>query len=750
MSPYFGVKRSGVGSALLAGLAAYFASASESSAAEPSPIPIVVMSEEGPDRQLPTREAFYLSGSAGKEVLAVYPVFVRVEFPPLGIAGDRSCSLALRSLSADQLRKVKSTPLLETRAGVFSIEELWAPPPAAAGAAAIEEYARLRDWHDAYVPPAWVRPSTPEGRSGDEAAEYKVLVSEPRFFRPGGTYCLFLYERHAISEQEKKRIPKLLVEHRRDREACDEKGGDAPRCASTADKELIEGVNKLLSDAGRERAKEVLFKVRTSLVNAAGVLSAFPKEIRTALDLRAWKPMFKLRDDGAPQWSPPRDLLDVDADPLGRLLVELLASKGHIHRGVVPQRSTGDVVNGKKIDCAKDKDACRGRVVYSTRSGSFPIRFVRVRPGLEAFEVASDKNPSAEQRDEIPVSAASLPIYGAGITLEEAIEFARARVKLGGRYLSFADIYGSVIAPFIKKQEEGLEKTGQLGKPEPIKELAARVEAARGAISASCAGAESVRRNEKDKLGGPAKPPAYVLATDRMPFEPAVAALTGLWLEEAALSECAPYASPARDPLASLAELLEGYIDAVLAWTENEDSMTVQVTKISTEHPRRTPFFIQGRMTQETFFDNYVTPYLGRSILVKPGDDIGMTYAGIQVYLWPNEVREPMWSNGASDLRRLAGFEFGVGLLGDDFGEENRFSGLGPLPPLFVGAALHTLPYVTLSLGASLMERRRSALIPETSQFYASFYVGVTAQLNAVGIVRNLASGRGSSMAEEK
>jgi hypothetical protein len=48
------------------------------------------------------------------------------------------------------------------------------------------------------------------------------------------------------------------------------------------------------------------------------------------------------------------------------------------------------------------------------------------------------------------------------------------------------------------------------------------------------------------------------------------------------------------------------------------------------------------------------------------------------------------------------------------------------------------------------MERRRSALLPETSQFFASFYVGLTAQLNAVGIVRNLTSGRGASMAEEK
>jgi hypothetical protein len=709
------------------------------------------MSEEGPDRQLPTSQAFYLSGEVGKEVAAVYPVFVRVAFPPLGIAGDRSCSLALRSLSAAQLRKVKSTPLLESRTGVFSIEDLWAPPPGAAGAAAIEEYARLRDWHDAYVPPAWVRTAKAEGRADEGEAAYKVLVAEPRFFRPGGTYCLFLYERHAISEQEKKLVPKLLIEHRRDRAECAEKGGgEAPRCASTADKELVEGVNKLLSEAGRERTQEVLFKVRTSLVNAAGVLSTFPKEIKAALDLKAWRPAFKVREDGAPQWSPPRDLLDVDADPLGRLMVELLASKGHVHRGVVPQRSSGDVENGKKIDCSKDKDACRGRVAYSTRSGSFPIRFVRVRPGLEAFEVASDKSPSPEERDEIPVAAASLPIYGTGISLEDAIEFARGRVKLGGRYLSFADVHASVIGPFIKKQETELEQTGRLGDPLPIKELAARVEAMRRAVAASCAGADAARRTEKDRPGGPPKPSAPVLATDRMPFEPAMAALTGLWLEEGALSECAPYAGPARDPLASMAELLEGYIDAAAAWTENEGAMTVQITKISTEHPRRTPFFIQGRMTQETFFDNYVTPYLGRSILVKPGDDIGMTYAGVQVYLWPNEVREPMWSNGGSDLRRLAGFEFGVGLLGDDFGEESRFSGLGPLPPLFVGAALHTLPYVTLSLGASLMERRRSALLPETSQFFASFYVGLTAQLNAVGIVRNLTSGRGASMAEEK
>lgn len=711
------------------------------------------MADEGPDRQLPTGQAFYLSGKVGDEVAAVYPVFVRVSFPPLGVAGDRSCGLALRSLSAEQLRKVKSTPLLESRVGVFSIEELWSPPGGVAGAAAIEEYARLRDWHDAYVPPAWVRSTKSEPRPADEEAAYKVLVSEPSFFRPGATYCLFLYERHSISEQEKKLVPRLLIKHRKDRAACGEKGGaEAARCASAADKGLIDSLNKLLSDAGRERAQEVLFKVRTSLVNAAGVMSSFPDEIRASLDLRVWKPPFKVREGESPAWSPPRDLLDVDADPMGRLMAELLASKGHIHRGVTPQRSTGDVVNGKKIDCSSDKDACRGRVAYTTRSGAVPIRYIRVRPGLDAFEVASDENPSRDERDEIPVAAGSLPIYGTGITLEDAIELARGRVKVGALYVRFNELYDTTIAPFIKKQEADLEETGRLSDPLPIKDLSARFKTLRSAVSAACSGAEAARRLEKEKPAGASRTPAPVpvLATDRLPFEPAMAALTGLWLEGEALSECAPYAGPAKDPLTSIAGALEGYIDATAAWRENESAMTVQITKISTEHPRRTPFFIQGRVTQETFFDNYVTPYLGRSMLIKPGDDIGMTYAGVQVYLWPNDVREPMWSNGASDLRRLAGFEFGVGLLGDDFGEENRFSGLGPLPPLFIGAALHTVPYVTLSLGASLMERRRSALLPESSQFFASFYVGVTAQLNAVGIVRNLTSGRGASIAEEK
>lgn len=744
--------RSRPGPALLAGLAglASIAAAPDSSAVEPSPIPIVIMAEEGPDRELPTGQAFYLSGEVGKEVAAVYPVFVRISFPPLGIADDRSCPLALRSLSADQLRKDKTTPLLESRTGVFSIEDLWAPPPGAAGAAAIDEYERLRDWHDAYVPPAWVRPAKAEE---DEGAAYKVLVAEPRFFRPGGTYCLFLYERHTISEQEKKLVPRLLIKHRKDRAACSEKGGgDAPSCASAADKELVGGLNKLLSDAGRERSQEVLFKVRTSLVNAAGVMSTFPKEIRAALDFRGWKPAFKVREDGSAAWSPPRDFVDVDADPFGRLLVELLASKGHIYRGVVPQRSSGDVVNGAKIDCAKDKDACRGRVVYTTRSGSLPIRFVRVRPGLEAFEVASDKSPSPAERDEIPVPAGALPIHGTGLTLEDAIEFARGRVKLGGHYLSLTEVHASIIAPFIKRQEAELEETGRLGDPAPLKELAARVETIRKAVSAACSGADAARKTDKGRPGGPQKPSAgsIVLATDRMPFELAMATLSGLWMEEGALSECAPYAGPARDPLASIAELIEAYIDAAGAWTANEDAMTVQITKISTEHPRRTPFSIQGRVTQETFFDNYVTPYLGRSILVMPGENTGMTYAGIQVYLWPNDVREPMWSNGSSDIRRLAGLELGVGLLEGDFGEDNRFSGVGPLPPLFLGAALHTLPYVTLSLGASLMDRRQSALLPGTSDVFASFYVGLTAQLNAVGIVRNLTSGRGASMAQEK
>lgn len=701
------------------------------------------MSEAGPDKELPTSGAFYLSGSAGKEVSAVYPVFVRVSYPPLGIGGDASCGVAQKSLAAAQLIKAKDTPVIETTQGVLPIDRLWGPPGAAAGEQAIDEYERLNRGHNAYVPPAWVRPA---GQAGADGALYQVLVSEPRYFRPGATYCLFVYERRTISEQEKLRVPALLRDHRKERAACEAKGGaEAAQCGALADKKLVEGLNALLSDAGREKAKDVLFKVRTELINAAAAMSSFSTEMKEALDPKRWSPPFKTGDAA---WGPPRELLDVDADPLGRLIVELLASKGHLYRSVHAARSTGDVVDGKKLDCAKDKDACAGRVSYTTRSGSIAVRYVRVRSGLDAFEVASDRSPSAAERDEVAVHGGSLPIYGTSITLEDALELARGRIKVGARFVPFAEIDSTVVRPALEKQEASFEETGQVAEPPALKDLGARVEALRGAVSLACAGAQKVSAPpDKGKVGAAIKP---ALATDRMVFEPAVQALLGLFLEGAALTSCGPYAGAAMDPLEKIAGLIEGYLSAARTWRENESAMTVQITRISTELPRRTPFTVQSRVTQETFFDNYVTPYLGRAALLSPGEDIGMTYAGLQLFLWPNDVAEPMWTNGATDLRRLVGLELGAGLEAGDFGEASRFSGPGPLPPLFIGGAIHGIPYITLSVGATLLERRRSGLTTETRDMYASFYLGVTAQLNAIGIVRNLTSGRGSSKAEEK
>jgi hypothetical protein len=731
------------GAALVAALTGIAASSYVApTMAEPSPIPIVTMSDAGPDKELPTGGAFYLAGKVDKQVAAVYPVFVRASYPPLGIGGARSCSLTQKSLSAGQLIRAKDTPVIETLTGVLPIERLWATPSSAAGADVIGEYERLNAWHNAYVPPAWVRPA---GQA--EGASYQVLVSEPRYFRPGATYCLFVYEQRKISEQEKQRIPKLLWEHRKKRAACDASGGGgAARSCAAVDKEFVDKLNELLSEAGRERAKEVLFKVRTELVNAAASMSSFLPDMKAALDPKKWSPPFKV---GEAAWGPPRDFIDVDADPLGRLIVELLASKGHIHRAVYPTRASGEVVDGKRIDCVKDRDACTGRVSYATRSGSIAIRYVRARPGLDAFEVASDKSPSPAERDEVAVPAGSLTIYGAGITLEDAMELARGKIKIGSRYTPFEGVYSTVVVPAVDKQETSLEETGLLAEPPALVDLGARVSALRGAVSLACAGARAAQP-QKGEGRGAAGMKAAVLATDRMAFEPAARALMGLWLEEAALTSCGPYAGAEMDPLEAIAGHLEGYLAAVKTWREGEGAMTVELTKISTELPRRTPLVVQSRLTQETFFDTYVTPYLGRSALIKPGEDIGMTYAGIQVYLWPNDVAEPMWMNGAADMRRLVGLEIGVGLETGDFGEGARFSGPGPLPPIFVGAAVHGLPYLTLSLGASILDRRRSALIPETRDMYASFYMGLTAQLNAIGIVRNLTSGRGSSKAEEK
>ncbi|MCA9538509.1 MAG: hypothetical protein KC620_06445, partial [Myxococcales bacterium] len=69
----------------------------------------------------------------------------------------------------------------------------------------------------------------------------------------------------------------------------------------------------------------------------------------------------------------------------------------------------------------------------------------------------------------------------------------------------------------------------------------------------------------------------------------------------------------------------------------------------------------------------------------------------------------------------------------DGLGPGGRIEGIGGgIPPIFVGAAFHLLPYGSVSVGRTLMRQRHSALDGEKADAASALYVGFSLQINVV------------------
>lgn len=763
--------------------------------ADPAVIPTVNITPAGPDKQLPTSGAFYLEGDAPKDVDRVYPVFVRISYQPWGISGASTCQSVSQAL---KLKSVKVTPpdsppapensagaedgesggknkrkerpreqpLLETHAGIQSINSLWDLPDGATPQAK-NEYVSLVRWGNAYVPDHWARTAEEEGKD----VKYKVAVSSPSFFRPGATYCLLVY-RQKTESKEVAKLPEMLVEHQAKALECRGKG----RCLDAENQKLMDAVNGLLGDVSDEdKKKEVKAFVRLNLFGDTKVLASFESELTRQSDPANWKPK-PLFADAEKRWSPPRESLDVRTDYLGRLIAELLAENHDLLR----------VVEDKRVE-------------YRTRENEDPAKIDKVHlsshlSSIELFGKKKGKDFSLV----LKVPASSLPIAGVDLKLDEVLELARGRLRTDAGYKPVTEIASSIVsdADALGSKQASFERISL----DKVKGLRDRVVRLRKGVREMCDAAGAAKKQALDKKseaeaaeqsakGGARKSatgsaskskagaasggtsgaaqselkPEAINAAETMPFDRGTPALAGLFLEDKALGKdaCKEYTEPEpeietgsnperhKPSFLALETLLETGVAARASWEERAPKLKVTVSRVLPPE-LITKATVEVRFTQQTFVDNYVTPFVGRATLVSPTSDIGITYVGVQVYLWPNPVNEPMWTNCGGDLRRAFALELGAGLEGGDFGENDRYSGPWVLPPLFAGVAFQFAPYVTFSSGISLIERRKSALAKETPELFPSGYVALTAQVNFVGIIRNAFSNAGVGIPEAK
>jgi hypothetical protein len=194
------------------------------------------------------------------------------------------------------------------------------------------------------------------------------------------------------------------------------------------------------------------------------------------------------------------------------------------------------------------------------------------------------------------------------------------------------------------------------------------------------------------------------------------------------------YAVPQAFPLHRLVEALDSFHDAQKAWVSDIPGLprTVEVTRSLTQ-----PFGARVQVTEDVWVFSYLSPVVGYALAAPQrggSESLELHYFAVQLHLRPNPSQQPRL-----DLRGIA-FELGASPGIGSFGPDNRFRGLSNISPVFVGLAVHLLPYTSVSAGCLFMEKRSSTLAQETYATFATPYVGLSVDLNLPELIRSQTS----------
>ena len=208
------------------------------------------------------------------------------------------------------------------------------------------------------------------------------------------------------------------------------------------------------------------------------------------------------------------------------------------------------------------------------------------------------------------------------------------------------------------------------------------------------------------------------------------------------------------DPLSTLAGDLSKYVTAGSHWTEDQVVLKKKALDKADRDPVTFSVSLSTDLKQTSWLSSYITPFFGYSGVFTGAESFGLPYGGVQIYLWPNEVHEPMWINGGVDARRLFAFEVGLGapaVTPQAFGPGDRYRYFDSgFPPVMTGLAIQPFAYTTFSAGLSFMRQVRSPVATEVHQPVRSFYLSVALDINVFNFIRQRITGFPSSVPETK
>ncbi|HEY1556629.1 MAG TPA: hypothetical protein VGF94_17460 [Kofleriaceae bacterium] len=651
--------------------------AAAASPARADEIPIITLTDVGPDQQVPTDRSFFVAGDVAPTVENAQAVVVRRGSPSVFGDDGPDCHQL-----GDELRLAPSTRsadpddddedgddarALRVRypAGTHRAFELF---PSAA-----------RDARDAavLVTAAWQR-------SDDAARRYKVLVPhDSEFFQAGYGYCLFVVATERAQAIDDPTLSDLVDLVARRFVGC----GDKSSCDDDA---LADYEARAVRELARARST-THGSVTSAHATAALLREAARSELATATGI------IEARDHVQDHWNDEAHVMapitevvwaDTNTDPFAHALAALLARSA----ALLPQ------VRGAGKGSA---------VALYTTDGRLQVSALQVLGDGRSIRVASSRTPGGEQARVLTATTDTLAI-GDALTLYDLIELGAGRVHVDKDWVELADL-GDRLSGL------GLDAWT----PDDTAYLAA-------------AAAQLRRIAEYIDLAthGAQCPHGPLATTEAEQTAEAVNRHLGEWLM------CQHVDVHALDALSQQLDDLERE-DA--SWKDTRDQLVARSKRIVTL-TTTAPIAARVEFTSSTWAFSYVTPFAGYAGVVQPDDSFGLFYVGAQIHFQPNPVDDVLWHDGvtARDLRRAVALELGVAPYGGSFGPEHRYSGPGSLPPVFAGIAIHVIPYTSFTFGGMLVDRKETPLAQEQPHLDFAPYFGLTVSLNVFDLVRQV------------
>jgi hypothetical protein len=637
-------------------------------------LPIITLTDVGPDQQVPTDRSFYVAGEIDPAVENAQAIVVREGSPSMFGDGGPGCSALLAGLhfdvsSTSDAGDAEGDPVDEAGSavaparfpvGVHRAFELF--PNAERGVRGL----------DVLVSAAW-------RRGGVSDRRYRVLVPhDVRFFAAGYRYCMYVVTTERAQVIDDDTLAQLVDGLARHFVAC----GDRSSCTDDAlddyevrvGKELAKSRSVVAGPAGERRSIAAAVKeaARSELAQATGVIEA--------------------RDHLADRWTgaskimasaPPVAWQDTASDPFARAVASMLARSS----ALIPQvRARGGT----------------GAVALYTTDGRLRVRALQVLDDGRSIRVASSMAPATGQARVVAATTDALSVAD-GVTLHDLIELGQGKIRVDHDWISLTAL-GARLSSF------GLQAWSD-DDASYLRAATAQVERLSRFVGGVTGGIECA-----------AKPDDAGAETPQ-----AVRRHLGEWLA------CQHVDAGA---LAALARQLDELVTQDRSWRATKQDLVTRARRVVTL-TTTSPIAAHVAFSSRTWVFSYVTPMIGYAGIVRPGESFGLFYLGAQIHLDPNPVDDVLWHDGITpkDLRRAFALEVGVAPYGASFGPAGRFSGPGALPPIMLGLALHVIPYTSFTVGGLLLDRKRSTIPEEQPHTIFAPYLGVTLQLNLPDLI---------------